>query len=50
MALFSNNESKFIAQDVSIEGGMNAPRHIQQMKVYDMDADGKDDLVYLTSA
>lgn len=34
---------------VTLTSGNAAPRHIQQMKIYDMDNDKKDDLVYLTS-
>ena len=49
ISLINNNDSKFSPQNISLSSGNAAPSHIQQMKVYDMDADGKDDLVYLTS-
>lgn len=49
MVLLGNVNRRFAQQKITLSDGSEAPSHMQQMQVYDMDADGRDDLVYLTT-
>lgn len=52
MRLISNEDRKFFEKEIRVKKDGNdvlAPQHIQQIKIYDMDTDGRDDIVYLTS-
>lgn len=49
LRLISNSERKFTEQEIVLTNNTSAPKNIQQMKILDMDTDGKEDLVYLTS-
>lgn len=49
MVLLGNTHRRFAQQKITLSDGSEAPSHMQQMQVYDMDADGRDDLVYLTT-
>lgn len=50
IVILSNNDRKFTTEKIFIENNEKSPIRIQQFKSYDMDADNKDDIVYLTSA
>lgn len=47
LVFLDNQERRFVEKKIQVDGS-NTPTGIQQLKVYDMDADGRDDLVYLT--
>ena len=49
LSVISNQDRRFAPSILTIESGGTAPTNIQQMKIYDMDNDGHDDIVYLTS-
>ncbi len=34
---------------MTLDGGTPMPKHISQFRIYDMDADGRDDIVYTTA-
>lgn len=46
--LLANQERQFSTSKILVQAGESAPTHVTQFKVYDMDADKKDDIVYLT--
>lgn len=50
LVLLENTERKFTQQSLSLGSWQVVPYNIMQFKVYDMDADMRDDIVYLTSA
>ena len=45
-----NSNRKFSRPTITIADGAILPRHISQMKVYDMDQDKRDDIVYITAS
>lgn len=49
LVLVDNIQRKFTRKALSIQGGSSIPKHISQFKIYDMDADGRDDIVYLSA-
>lgn len=48
--LIDNSTRKFARANIILEDGSATPRHISQYKVYDMDADKRDDIVYITAS
>ncbi len=48
LEFWDNAQRKFIKTDITVNGA-TPPTNITQLKVYDMDNDGRDDIVYLTS-
>ncbi len=49
-ALVDNNARRLLSKDITIEWWLAPPIWVTQFKIYDMDADGKDDIVYLTES
>lgn len=49
LRMISNENRKFHEKEIILTNLTSAPQHIQQIKIYDMDADDRDDIVYLTS-
>lgn len=54
LILIENSERKLTRTDIQVLSGSNmsipVPTGIAQYKIYDMDADGRDDIVYLTES
>ncbi len=48
LQFWENKNRKFIKKDLIVSSG-SAPTGVTQMKVYDMDSDKKDDIVYLSA-
>lgn len=48
LQFWENKNRKFIKKDLIVSNG-SAPTGVTQMKVYDMDSDKKDDIVYLSA-
>lgn len=50
MILVDNSERKFSRPNITLDGGAPVPRHISQFRIYDMDSDTLDDIVYITAS
>jgi hypothetical protein len=48
LILVDNTGRRLLEKTLTISGGGSVPNKISQYRVYDMDNDGKDDIVYLT--
>ena len=49
LILVDNTDRKFARRTITLQNAAPLPIHISQLKVYDMDTDGRDDIVYLTA-
>jgi hypothetical protein len=47
--LVDNTDRKFSRPNITIDTGNPLPKHISQFKIYDMDADSRDDIAYITA-
>ena len=49
LILIDNTIRKLTRRDITLEAGAQIPSHISQLRIYDMDADQRDDIVYITA-
>lgn len=47
--LINNDGRKFARKDIVLADDTAVPQNISQFKIYDMDADGRDDIVYIAA-
>lgn len=47
LSLVDNTLRRFTRSEIQVNSG-NVPTRVSQYKIYDMDADSRDDIVYLT--
>lgn len=48
--MLDNSERKFSRPNITLDGGAPVPKNISQFRIYDMDTDMLDDIVYITAS